>query len=153
MQALNGGFKVRNIDIFNLFVAEVLGQCYEDFPIESEFEIESLALTVVDKYLKDDESDPPDLQELTRFGHATTSWLEKAGYLWIRRKEYGVVTGVTLTPKSLELLNATPSSLEAKKSAGTVLASESKKMGREAVLAVIGAVLSEGAKLAIPGSI
>ncbi|MGC8122103.1 MULTISPECIES: hypothetical protein [Marinobacter] len=89
-----------------------------------------------------------DAQEYEELAAATVDWLKDAGYLWLGKKVYGSAKRVTLTPKSLELLNGTPRALETKDSVGTILANGSETLARETALSVIRSVLSEGTKLA-----
>ena len=145
---------MRNIDFFNLYVAEVLGICYESFPVRVEIKYDDLAYSVFKRYSSGtDEELFFNAQESSELAIASLDWLTEAGYLWVGNKIYGSVTGVTLTPKSLELLNAIPQSIENKDSVGTVLANESKSLGRETVLSIIQSVLAEGAKFAFSSSI
>ena len=145
---------MRNIDLFNLHVAEVLGTCYESFPVRVDIKYEDLGKNVHDRYASGfDEELFYNAQEYEELAAATVNWLTDAGYLWIGKKIYGSVKSVTLTPKSLELLNATPLALEMTDSMGTILADGSKTLGRETALSVIRSVLSEGAKLAFSGNI
>lgn len=145
---------MRNIDLFNLHVAEVLGTCYENFPVRIDFKYDDLAYRVFKQYSSGtDEELFFNAVEYSELAVATLDWLTEAGYLWVSKKVHGSVKGVTLTPKSLELLNATPESIESKTSIGTALANESKKLGRETVLSIVQTVLAEGAKFTLMGQI
>tara|TARA_R100001129_G_scaffold175882_1_gene149298 strand:+ start:1934 stop:2371 length:438 start_codon:yes stop_codon:yes gene_type:complete len=145
---------VRNIDLFNLHVAEVLGICFESFPVRPDIRYEDLGKCVYQRYASGtDEELSYNAQEYEELAAATVNWLTDAGYLWVGKNVYGAVKSVTLTPKSLELLNATPQALEITESVGTILANESKTLGRETALSVIRSVLAEGARLAFPGNI
>ena len=145
---------MRNIDLFNLHVAEVLGTCYESFPVRVDVSYEDLGESVFKRYsLGSDEELLYNAQEYEELAAAAINWLADAGYLWVGKKIYGFAKSVTLTPKSLELLNATPQALEITESVGTFLANESKTLGRETALSVIRSVLAEGAKLAFSGNV
>ncbi|PHQ23685.1 hypothetical protein CLH62_19640 [Marinobacter guineae] len=145
---------MRNIDLFNLHVAEVLGICFESFPVRPDIRYEDLGKNVYKRYASGtDEELFYNAQEYEELAAATVNWLTDAGYLWVGKKVYGAVKSVTLTPKSLELLNATPQALEMTESVGTILANGSKTLGRETALSVIRSVLAEGAKLAFSGNI
>lgn len=145
---------MRNIDHFNLCVAQVLGECFESFPVRIDFEFEALGQKVFDDYVAGSAGDSPyDPAEYSRYAAATIDWLADAGYIWVGRKINSEVLAVTLTPKSLELLSAMPESLKENASVGSVLASETKTLGREGVLELVRVVLAAGAKYAFSGNI
>lgn len=71
--------------------------------------------------------------------------------MWSGNKFGGGVSSVTLTPKSLELLNLVPEALQHKVSIGSMLAEGARNIGRESALALIRTVLAEGAKFSLSG--
>lgn len=143
---------MNNIDLFNLCVADVLGACYEQFPVKIDLYFDEIGNRVASQFPSDDGDELLDVfMSSLDVVSATIQWLSQAGYLWIGNEFYGGVTKSTLTPKSLELLNMVPESLKESRSLGSVLAAESKTLGREAVLSIVRTVLSEGAKFSVSG--
>lgn len=73
---------MKNIDMFNLTVSEILGQCYKNFPNETDFDYRQVAHQVSQYY------DESDYQEncimLEGICRDTMSWLYQADYLWTR---------------------------------------------------------------------
>jgi hypothetical protein len=145
---------MQNIEFFNLCVAEVLGACYEQFPVKIDLRYEEIGNSVASQFSSDDiDKFSNTVMTSSEIAAATIRWLSSAGYLWVGNEFYGGFSSATLTPKSLELLNITPDSLQQKKSIGATLAVESKKLGRESVLALVRTVLSEGAKFSLSGGL
>lgn len=145
---------MRNIEFFNLCVAEVLGECYEQFPVKVDLRHEEIGNRVASQFSSEDIYKLSDtMMTSSEVAAATVRWLGSAGYLWVGNEFYGGFSSVTLTPKSLELLNITPDSLQQKKSIGAALAVESKNLGREGVLALVRTVLAEGAKFSLSGGL
>lgn len=143
---------MKNIDLFNLCVADILGTCYEQFPVKIDLYFEEIGNRVASQFTSDDGDELLDLfMSSSDVASATIQWLSKAGYLWTGNDFYGGVTKSTLTPKSLELLNMVPDAIKQERPIGSVLASESKTLGREAVLSIVRTVLSEGAKFSLSG--
>jgi hypothetical protein len=143
---------MRNIEFFNLCVAEVLGTCYEQFPVKVDLQYEEIGNRIASQYSSEDIDEFSDtVMTSSEVAAATIRWLGSAGYLWVGNEFYGGFSSVTLTPKSLELLNITPNSLQQKSSIGAALAVESRNLGREGVLALVRTVLAEGAKFSLSG--
>jgi hypothetical protein len=145
---------MQNIEFFNLCVAEILGSCYEKFPVKVDLRYEEIGNRVASQFSFDDSDTFSNTVMISsEVAAATIRWLSSAGYLWMGNEFYGGFSSVTLTPKSLELLNITPDALQQKKSIGAVLAAESKSLGRESVLSLVRTVLAEGAKFSLSGSL
>jgi len=145
---------MQNIEFFNLCVAEILGACYEQFPVKVDLRYEEIGNRVASQFPSEDIDKFSDtVMTSSEVAAATIRWLGSAGYLWVGNEFYGGFSGVTLTPKSLELLNITPDSLQQKKSIGAALAVESKNLGREGILALVRTVLAEGAKFSLSGGL
>lgn len=143
---------MKNIESFNLCVAEILGACYEHFPVKVDLQFEEIGNRVASQFSSED-SDAffNTVMTSSDVAAATIEWLTSAGYLWSGNKFSGGVSDVTLTPKSLELLNLAPESLQRKVSIGSMLAEGSRNIGRESALALIRTVLAEGAKFSLSG--
>lgn len=139
-----------NIELFNLAVAEVLGQCYESFPDRIRINGFKVGESLLEFYGDDVETQHPDFGEkIFAVGPATLDWLAQAGYIWVGNKDQADYLGVTLSPKGLELLNLVPDSLNSSDSIGSTLVQGAKVLGKESILAGIKLALSEGMKLAV----
>lgn len=143
-----------NIELFNLTVAEVLGECYENFPERINLKESDVAYKVLEYYSDDILEEHPDFTDkLFGIASATVAWLEQAGFIWVEGRDLNDFYRVTLSSKGLELLNLVPDSITNKESIGTSFINGAKSVGKDAVLSAIKLVLSEGAKLAIKGGI
>jgi len=146
---------MRNIELFNLTVGEVLGCCYESFP-----ERESLSVGIISNSIKGcypeltgDEAEEFEFY-INRIVKSTILWLRDAGYLWVEAEivcEIYDFEGVVLSPKSLELLNAIPDSIEKSETIGEKLAKGLSTFGKDASLTLIKTALSEGLKIGLKG--
>ncbi|HIF9209126.1 TPA: hypothetical protein ACX6QM_002367 [Photobacterium damselae] len=141
---------MKNIDMFNLTVSEILGQCYKNFPNEMDFDYRQVAHQVSEYY------DKLDYQEncvmLEGICRDTMSWLYQADYLWTRfpvHSERGTMraAGIRLSPKGLEALSLMPDSLTQKKPVGDILQGGVKETGKMAALEAVKFILSEGMKI------
>lgn len=139
-----------NIELFNLTVAEVLGECYESFPERINLSESDVAYNVIEYYGDEILEKHPDFTDkLFGIASSTVHWLEQAGYIWVGGRDLNDFYQVTLSSKGLELLNLVPDALSTKESVGTSLINGVKSTGKEAILTAIKLVLSEGVKLAI----
>ncbi|NWN90302.1 hypothetical protein HLV39_02160 [Marinobacter adhaerens] len=147
------GKSVQNVEFFNLCVADILGACYYQFPVKVDLKFDEIGNRVASQFPSEDNEVFFDtVMTSSEVAAATIRWLSSAGYLWVGKEFYGGVSSSTLTPKSLELLNMVPDAIQQKTTIGSVLASESKKLGREGVLSIVRTFLAEGAKLYLPSS-
>ncbi|EJM81312.1 hypothetical protein PMI34_05217 [Pseudomonas sp. GM74] len=101
-----------NIERFNILVGSIFAKLYESFPVP----IELSAIEFADQLVSDDCAKEWSQRDSTvRFFGSTVDWLSDHGYL-----KRGVVFSnstildCVLTARTLELLNAMPSSLENK---------------------------------------
>lgn len=141
---------MQNIDMFNLTVSEILGQCYKNFPSETDFDYRKVAHQVSQYYDKSDYQENCAMLEGTC--RDTMSWLHQADYLWTRfpvRSERATMnaTGIRLSPKGLEALSSMPDSLTQKKPVGDILQGGVKETGKMATLEAVKFILSEGVKI------
>ncbi|MEO3988199.1 hypothetical protein [Plesiomonas shigelloides] len=145
---------MRNIELFNLSVAEILGECYEAFPERINLKESDIAYKVIEYY---DDSVTEDIQpfvdQLFNIASSTIQWLEQAGYIWVGGRNYNDFYQVTLSSKGLELLNLVPESLNTKESIGSAFINGAKVLGKESILSCIRILLSEGTKLALKQTI
>ncbi len=139
---------MNNIDAFNIAVAEIFGQCYKEFPLR--VDISKLGIGVAIKTAFGD--DPDGVFNLAEkeylIAEEAMNWLIEAGYLWCRNPRKPIsFEGVTLTPKGLEVLNATPNSLVSQTSLGEYLSKGIGYLGKEAASIAVKEGLSFGFKL------
>ncbi|MBW8183562.1 hypothetical protein [Shewanella nanhaiensis] len=141
---------MRNIELFNLSVAEILGECYESFPKRISIKESDIAYKVLEYY---DDSVSDDVivfvEQLFDISSSTIEWLEQAGYIWVGGRDHKDFYRVTLSSKGLELLNLIPDSLNTKDTLGSSFIKSAKTASKETVLSSIKVFLSEGAKLAL----
>jgi hypothetical protein len=133
--------KATNIELFNGITGKVFAQLYEKFPIEAEIQLSGFLDDFIDPT---DFSKIWDLPEMTK---ATIKWLDRAGYIWLKDPDhYGGGYKATLTPKGLEVLKATPDSIEPTHSIGEKMVEFSKKQFGEGMNQVVKIAISEGIK-------
>lgn len=139
-----------NIDAFNVAVAEIFAECYREFPLRvrlSKLDIgEAIKLSFGD--------DPENVFNLDekeyRIAEEAMFWLLEAGYIWSREPKNRIsLEGVTLSPKGLEVLNAVPVELTAKKTLGQYLSNGIKVIGKDAASTAVKTGLTYGFKLGI----
>lgn len=144
---------MKNIDLFNLAVGEILGTCYESFP-----EREMLSVSIIFHKIEGfyPEYNGEEAREFELYAHriikSTVGWLRDAGYLWVEKEIVSEIydfEGVVLTPKSLELLNALPESLDSTETMGEKLAKGLSKIGKESTLHLIKTALTKGLELGL----
>ena len=144
---------MKNIELFNLTVAEVLGMCYENFPERIDIKYSVIADKVLGYYdIHSIDDQPAFLTQLIDICTATITWLEQAGFIWVKGRNNDNFYRVTLSSKGLELLNLVPDSLT-NVSIGESFIKGTKSVAKETVLAAIKLVLSEGTKLLMKGAI
>ncbi|ENM5835575.1 hypothetical protein NTH44_003689, partial [Vibrio metoecus] len=136
--------KMKNIELFNLAVSEILGSCYEQFPNRVSFSANDIAINVCDFYPESELEDT--FFPLVTLCKSTVKWLDDAGYLWIKHEVGMDYHGVTLTPKAFELLNIMPTSLKSKESIGEILLNKAKQAGKITALEAVKLLLSEGVR-------
>ncbi|EIU0511074.1 TPA: hypothetical protein ACJINS_004821 [Escherichia coli] len=114
----------KNIERFNEIVGEIFGRLYESFPVK----IDIKAVDIVRQ------------NELTFFLD-TVDWLKNSSYL-IGARSSGGIHNAVLTAKGLEVLNATPGSLE--KPLGARISDSIKIEGKEALRSLVSQTLGIG---------
>lgn len=141
---------MNNIEAFNISVAEILGQCYREFPLKVRISKMDIGVTIKEAF-----GDDPDgifnLDEKEyQIAEETMLWLIKSGYVWCENPSRSIsFEGVTLSPKGLEVLNAVPDQLKGKKSLGEHLSVGIKSLGKESASTMVKIGLSYGAKMVI----
>ncbi|HAG3149662.1 TPA: hypothetical protein G8O65_003923 [Salmonella enterica] len=114
----------KNIERFNEIVGEIFGRLYESFPVK----IDIKAIDIV-------------RQNELAFFLDTVDWLKNSGYL-IGVRSSGGIHNAVLTAKGLEVLNATPGSLE--KPLGVRISDSIKIEGKEALRSLVSQTLGIG---------
>ena len=133
--------KRTNIELFNGITGKVFAQLYESFPVEAEIKLSGF----LDDFITEDDFEGAwDFPEMTK---ATIKWLDRAGYIWLKEPEYyGGNYSATLTPKGLEVLKATPDSIEPTSSIGEKIVAYSKRKFGEGMNEIVKTAITEGIK-------
>ncbi len=159
---------MKNIETFNIFVADILSHLYQSFPVPCDMESDE-TMTRVENSLKklypegvvktDMEtwwvaSPNEDLVgkiSLCEFWEETVNWLQQSGYLTAEQGESHYFLTMVLTAKGLEALNATIDALDPDRTIGTVLSdaatSGSKEAGKTIVSKGVEMLLGLGIKM------
>lgn len=129
---------MRNIEIFNLITAEIFARSYAVFPNEIKILSDEIALSVKEYY-------PEDLQleilnEARESVFSTVDWLGRSGYIFVKDQHDIGFGRVTLTPKTLSLLNKIPSSLQ--HSMGNEFIKQSKALSSVGVVEAVKLLFS-----------
>jgi hypothetical protein len=168
-----------NIDLFNVFAGKVLADLYERFPVPAsinargmamsllgadrslEVDRESVALHLIDLQHADPDTVPKrptrELEHYATIGHYTVLWLVNCDYVRVvgtRPPEEQIPDRalLVLSPKSLEVLSAVPTSLTAQRSYGAELIEKSRELpfeaARTAIAELVGKVIGAAIGLA-----
>ncbi len=138
-----------NIEAFNIAVAEIFGKCYQAFPMRvviSDIELGDTIRFALDENASKD-IDMSDIEYT--IARESVNWLIQAGYLWHRGESNVATSGVTLTPKGLEVLNAVPEGIQNQISIGQQLSEGVKNLGKETAISIVKTGLNYGAKILI----
>lgn len=135
-----------NIERFDEITGQVLGALYERFPVPHRLLIADF---VQEGYSMNDHLGIEVPNDAGKFFLASVTWLADSGYLKYREQAHGMgFLESVLTAKGLEVLKATPASLQTGPSLGEKLVDASKGGAKEVLRGVVGEVLSMGARLA-----
>lgn len=139
---------MNNMEIFNIAVAEVFGQCFANFPMGINFDCVEIAIQISMLLSESEIHARSDIVEReANIVYATIKWLEEAGYIWINSRDLShSFYGVILAPKGLEVLNVVPDSLNKSVNAGNVLSRGIKEVGMKTAKDLTTTLLSFGAK-------
>lgn len=133
---------MRNIDVFNEYVAVILAQLYESFPVKEDLDVRTISGHT-------DENEfgiicAPDGRESkeAQVAYHSIEWLVDTGY--IRADEprpHRFFRGCVLTSAGLKLLQAIPESVQVKETAGDKLVrlvrESSTELARDAAKALL----------------
>ncbi|KMT53562.1 hypothetical protein [Pseudomonas fildesensis] len=135
-----------NIERFDELTGKIFGALYASFPIR--IHLQSRHFIAEHIFDNPHAQDPVRRQEINMF-YATVRWLSDAGYLTYRESS-GAIEDAVLTAKGLEVLKATPSSLDAGPSIGERLSTAGKEEGKELFRGLVTEALGLGARLISP---
>jgi len=132
--------RLKNIELFDLYVGKTFVKLYESFPLRCELDI----CEMTDKEFDEETLKTPKECDIYR---DTVIWLSESGYInYDAQHEYGF-RGVVLSAKGLELLKAIPESMQRKTGIGEKLSFIAKNGGDEALKQTVNAMLSMGLKM------
>ncbi len=140
---------MKNIESFNIAVAEVFGKCYQAFPIRIDVSVIDVGEAIHEALGPGYEDDIYKRNSEYDIARASINWLIESGYLLHRNDTHISFNAVTLSPKGLEVLNAKPKELQIKATLGEELSKGVKVIGKDAALSFVKTALSYGAKLVL----
>jgi hypothetical protein len=109
---------MKNIDLFDEYVAVILAQLYEGFPVKRGIDARKISgHTEINDWggVADEAGNPSRKFEIA---YATIEWLVETGYIRAAdRSQFGFSQAV-LTASALEVLKASPDSLKVKEAVG-----------------------------------
>ncbi|WP_296058627.1 hypothetical protein [uncultured Amphritea sp.] len=140
---------MKNIESFNIAVAEAFGQCYQAFPLRIDLSVIELGKAIQETIHPDCSNDIDMRSTEYAIARESVNWLIESGYLWHRNATSMTFNAVTLSPKGLEILNAVPKGIEVKTTLGEELGRGVKEIGKEAALDFVKATLTYGASLVL----
>jgi len=143
---------MNNIESFNIAVAEVFGQCYQAFPLRISVSIIDIGSTIQETINPDCDNDIDMRSNEYSIARESINWLIDSGYLWHRNTNNTSFNAVTLSPKGLEVLNATPKELQIQTTLGEELGKGIKEIGKDTALSVVKTTLTYGASLILGGA-
>jgi hypothetical protein len=137
---------MKNIEEFNIAVAEIFAACYEAFPkpvpifktdIGNAIKI-SMGVEHDPKYVNLNDHE-------FKVVEYTLSWLIQAGYIWAENPNAPPTSmNIRLSPLGLEVLNSIPESLKTGERIGESLSRGIRSLGKEMLITTVNAALSIG---------
>ena len=132
----------QNIEKFDRIVAQVLGELYQKFPIQTHVSIYELFECSPGKLVEGKWVESEDLKEQDQeFYFYTIRWLIDTGYL-IGTIQNHHNSQITLSLKGLELLKSVPSSISGSESVGELLISALKSGAKDSAAILVNKALS-----------
>jgi len=138
---------VSNIDQFNEITGLVLAELYAKFPVPKSL-IPEKFVEPATRWCDFMCADIP--SEDAEFFIATVRWLESTGYLTFKDCTQYYAQDVVLTAAGLEVLKASPSSLDKGPSFGQSITNAAKEGGKETLRATVSELLGLGARVLGP---
>ena len=143
---------MQNIELFNEYVARILAQLYESFPVKEHLDVYKLT------GLSAEDPDPrevmhaPDGSKLkeAQVAASTIDWLVETGYIRADTRCYPwEYLGCVLTAKGLKVLRAVPDSVKTKETFGDHLVRLTKEGASEKVKDIIKMLFTLGVSGAV----
>lgn len=140
---------MKNIEIFNLAVAEIFGKCYEEFPRRIDIDCLEIAVSIVECLEEKEILERDDIvQKESEVVAESVEWLLQAGYLWCQTGTDDLsYHNVTLSPMALQVLDGVPDGLVQRETLGQRLSRGVGELGKQASFEAVKIGLSIGAKL------
>jgi hypothetical protein len=138
---------VSNIEKFDDMVGKMFAQLYLSFPVPHALPAEDFMEAATRPHDTYEIDLPTDDAE---FFIATAQWLVKSGFIYGTPRHYTHIEDAVLTAKGLEVLHATPNSLDTGPSLGALMADAAKAGGKETLRSLVTEALSLGVKLVSP---
>ena len=143
----------QNIDLFNEYVAIILGRLYENFPVRQDLMAWEISGHTRPKgygdifYSRKDDSEDVDeeKQKQMRIAFSTIDWLVENGYVRALQRGGLQVNGCMLTEKALKLLNSIPDGVQQPdETFGKILARLIKEGGIDAAKGLVTQLFTSG---------
>lgn len=146
-----------NIERFDEITGKIFAHLYQNFPVPTHLSPQVVGVTIpkgafdpVSEQSWGGIDDLDDAQrEVVSFFVHSAKWLTKAGYIDVLIAGSTGFIDVTLTAKGLEVLKATPKSLESSESLGQQLVTAAKGGFADQLRDLTSAVLKRGVALAV----
>jgi len=142
----------KNIELFDEYTAKIFARLYSTFPIPQDFSmIDFIERGEINDYgiIVDKESEAIAHINVAE-AHANVAWhtfiwLKETGFIKIEGEHaYLSFSGIALTAKGLEVLKATPESVQPRSRIGDVLIGLLKQGGTEAAKQLVGQAIKLG---------
>ncbi|RTY01692.1 hypothetical protein EJ576_08855 [Pseudomonas sp. C 49-2] len=135
---------VSNIDRFNELTGLVLVELYAQFPVPKTL-VAGNFVEPATRWCEHVASDVPSKE--AEFFYATVIWLGSSGYLSYREVSPYYIRDVVLTASGLEVLKASPASLDNGATFGEAITAAAKEGGKETFRASVSELMGIGARL------
>lgn len=133
---------MKNIEIFDCYVAEIFAKLYEDFPVPA-----TLDLTWLDtKAISDEDEHEEIFHKISVYEH-TVRWLMSAGYINVENINSQRAYGAVLSAKGLEILKMPVSLQQPKESLGEFIMDAMKAGAKESAASQAKLAITRGLAL------
>ena len=143
---------MKNIEEFNIAVAEIFGTCYREFPRPAPIYKSEIGKAIKDGMGADYNANVLNLNEHEyKVVEYTLSWLIQAGYIWAEHPNAQLTAmKIRLSPLGLEILNSIPESLQVSERLGEQFSRGARSLGKEALITMVTTALSLGVNAVSP---
>ncbi len=133
--------RLKNIELFDLYVGKIFAKLYESFPLKTEVN----PCVMINMEVNPHTMDIPKECEIFR---DTMYWLEESGYIkYTSNQTVHYFNGAVLTAKGLELLKSVPPSVKSTAGIGENLTHWAKEGSDELLKGSVNTLLSMGVKM------